>query len=65
MLAASLTIDPADADSDPANGHQVAFNPGQTRSIVVRVTSADGNTEAAWTVSAQRTQQARPLPERV
>ena len=59
-LAASLTIDPADADSDPANGHQVAFNPGQTRSIVVRVTSADGNTEAAWTVSAQRTQQARP-----
>ena len=53
-LAASLTIDPADADSDPANGHQVAFNPGQTRSIVVRVTSADGNTEAAWTVSAQR-----------
>ena len=62
-LAASLTIDPADADSDPANGHQVAFNPGQTRSIVVRVTSADGNTEAAWTVSAQRTQQAQPLPD--
>ena len=60
--AASLTIDPADADSDPVNGHQVAFNPGQTRSIVVRVTSADGNTEAAWTVSAQRARRARPLP---
>ena len=39
---------------DAGNGHQVAVAPGQTQSITVTVTAADGATVKTWTVEAQR-----------
>ena len=50
---ATFATTPADADAD-TDGHQVAFAPGQARSIAVTVTSGDGATAKTWTVEAMR-----------
>ncbi len=51
---AALSITPADADADPANGHQVALPLGQTTTVTVRVTAGDGTTMKTYTVALRR-----------
>ena len=52
--AARVAIAPADADADAGNGHQVAFAPGQARTVEVTVTSEDGAAHKTWTVEVRR-----------
>ena len=53
---ATVAISLADADSNSANGHQVAFDPGQTRSIEVTVAGSLPSTHcsASWSGPGRR-----------
>ena len=50
--AAEVMIDPADADGDPANGHQVTL--GTETAITVTVTSADGSRKKTYVIQVSK-----------
>ena len=50
--AAGVTIDPADADGDPANGHQVTL--GTETAITITVTSADGSRKKTYVIQVSK-----------
>ena len=53
---AAVVIEPADADDDPENGHQVAVEDGSE--VVVTVTSEDGSRTRVYTLALQRANRA-------
>ena len=56
---ASLVVEPADADNDSANGHQVPLAVGPNM-VTVTVTAEDGTTTAVYTITVDRTDEAGP-----
>ena len=50
--AASVLIEPSDADGDPENGHQVAL--GTETAITITVTSADGSRSTTYSVQVSK-----------